>query len=88
MFAKLIVISRPYSCHWRYTRLPAEITQLGSGSEHRDGCVTRLHAEPVITARRRDHPQERGPADEKQVGVVGLLRFWTSMLRYLQLLTL
>lgn len=55
------------SCHWRHPRLPAALAQLGPGSEHRDGGVPGLPAEPPVTARRRDHPQEGGPAHEKQV---------------------
>lgn len=60
--------SCPNSCHRRHTRLPATLAQLGLGPEHRDGCVAGHHAEPLITPRWRDHPQEGGPTDEKQVG--------------------
>lgn len=57
-----------HSCHRRHASLPAAIAQLRPGSEHRDGCVSQQHAEPVVAARRGDHPQEGGQADEKQVG--------------------
>ncbi|XP_014864854.1 PREDICTED: uncharacterized protein LOC106931314 isoform X1 [Poecilia mexicana] len=56
------------SCHRRHSGLPAAFAQLGPGSEHRDGCVSQQHAEPVVAARRGDHPQEGGQADEKQGG--------------------
>lgn len=58
----------PHSCHRRHTSLPAAFTQLGIGSEHRNGSIPRHHAEPLITALWRDHPQEGGPTDEKQGG--------------------
>lgn len=57
-----------HSCHGRHPRLPAALTQLRLGSEHRDGCISKQHAEPLIAARRGDHPQKGGQADEKQVG--------------------
>ncbi|MEQ2175768.1 hypothetical protein GOODEAATRI_021101 [Goodea atripinnis] len=62
------LLSRRPSCHRRHPRLPAAFAQLGPGSEHSDGSVSEQHAEPLITARRGDHPQEGGQADEKQVG--------------------
>lgn len=61
--------SRPHSCHRRHPCLPAALAKLRPGPEHRDGGgIPEHHAEPVVTARRGDHPQEGGPADEKQVG--------------------
>lgn len=64
----LSIFSPSCSCHRRHTRLPAAFAQLGPGPEHRDGGVPGHHAEPVVAARGRDHPQEGGPTDEKQVG--------------------
>ncbi|TKS79408.1 cAMP-responsive element modulator [Collichthys lucidus] len=49
---------RKRSCHRRHPRLPAAFAQLGPGPEHRDGGVAGQHAEPVVAARGRDHPQE------------------------------
>lgn len=62
------------SRHRRHPCLPAALAQLRPGSEHRDGGgVPEHHAEPADAARRGDHPQEGGPADEEQVGASALL---------------
>lgn len=59
------------SCYRRHAHLPPTQPKLGPAPEHRDDHIPGLHADVHLSPGRRDHPEEGGAADEKQVRRVG-----------------